>query len=111
MMTLVAGGLWFVYFVTRRLHHQQARPLLSPPDSYLSSQSITAPTRGITMDRSDIPALKAQVKKVVRQADARGDIDAGRFTLKIAKKEIGASRSPLVLCHLVLIRPNYRLMM
>jgi hypothetical protein len=50
------------------------------------------------MDRSDIPALKAQVKKVVRQADAKGDIDAGRFTLKIAKKEIGAARSPLELC-------------
>ncbi|KAJ9095161.1 hypothetical protein QFC20_006730 [Naganishia adeliensis] len=40
------------------------------------------------MDRNDIPALKAQVKNVVRQADARGDIDAGRFTLKVAKKEI-----------------------
>lgn len=43
------------------------------------------------MDRNDIPALKAQVKNVVRQADARGDIDAGRFTLKVAKKEIGSS--------------------
>ncbi|KAI5453526.1 hypothetical protein NCC49_006000 [Naganishia albida] len=40
------------------------------------------------MDRSDIPALKAQVKNVVRQADAKGDIDAGRFTVKIAKQEI-----------------------
>jgi hypothetical protein len=44
------------------------------------------------MDRNDIPALKAQVKNVVRQAEARGDIDAGRFTLKVAKKEIGTSR-------------------
>lgn len=41
------------------------------------------------MDRNDIPALKARVKNVVRQAEARGDIDAGRFTLKVAKKEIG----------------------
>jgi hypothetical protein len=49
------------------------------------------------MERNDIPALKAQVQKVVRQADAKGDIDAGRFTLKIAKKEIGASRPLLVL--------------
>lgn len=35
--------------------------------------------------------LRATVRSVVRKADARGDIDAGLFTLKTAKQQIGAS--------------------
>jgi hypothetical protein len=46
----------------------------------------------------DLATLKTTVRTVVRRADARGDIDAGEFTLKIAKREIGASSSLFFLC-------------
>lgn len=80
-----------VYFVTlsrgsRSTVSSSSRLHLSSIPSFLFNQRHSD-----SMDRNDIPALKAQVKNVVRQADARGDIDAGRFTLKVAKKEIGSS--------------------
>lgn len=42
------------------------------------------------MPRLTLHILRATIRSVVLKADARGDIDAGRFTLKTAKQQIGA---------------------
>ncbi|KAJ9122257.1 hypothetical protein QFC22_001677 [Naganishia vaughanmartiniae] len=47
------------------------------------------------MDRLTTPELNRVVRRVVRKADRKGDIDRGAFTLKVAKQEIGESRRML----------------
>lgn len=78
----------------RRSYHPVHRgPSTSQATKRPAPLNLLARNRNTGMDDGDIPALEARVVEVVQKADKDGEIDAGTFTMKVARVRIGQSFS------------------